>query len=542
MQASLFATIGTWVAAAEPACFSQREVANLVPKIREPIHVVRRPSTGHVGVAIGGTSAYGPAGNGKNSLELLASLPALYPEWLGDRSFLEAHAVRFPYVAGEMANGIATPGMAIAMARAGMLGFLGTAGLSLERVTRAVDEVGSTLGKNSGAWGANLIHTPYDPDHEAQVVDLYLTRGVRHMSASAYMKLSPSVVRYACTGLRRDTSGRIKRTNHVLAKISQTEVARHFLAPAPAEMLNTLVRERKLTEDEARLAQELPVAEDITVEADSGGHTDNRPLTALFPAIQSLRDQMVARHRYTRPVRLGAAGGLGTPSALAAAFNLGAAYVLTGSINQSAVEAGLSDAGKALLTKADMTDVAMAPAADMFEMGVKVQVLKRGTLFAPRATWLYELYQRFDSLEALPRDVKERLEKQVFRATLDEIWNETERFWNERNPHEVIRAMQDPKHKMALIFRWYLGKSSDWSIRGDTSRVSDYQIWCGPAMGAFNAWVAHSFLEHLANRSVVQIALNLMEGAAVVARAQQLRSYGVPVPAEAFDFRPRPLR
>ncbi len=26
----------------------------------------------------------------------------------------------------------------------------------------------------------------------------------------------------------------------------------------------------------------------------------------------------------------------------------------------------------------------MAPAADMFEMGVKVQVLKRGTLFAMR--------------------------------------------------------------------------------------------------------------------------------------------------------------
>jgi hypothetical protein len=40
----------------------------------------------------------------------------------------------------------------------------------------------------------------------------------------------------------------------------------------------------------------------------------------------------------------------------------------------------------------------------------------------------------------------------------------------------------------------------------------------------------------------VSITLNLLEGAAVVTRAHQLRTYGAPVPAAAFDFRPRPLR
>ena len=72
-------------------------------------------------------------------------------------------------------------------------------------------------------------------------------------------------------------------------------------------------------------------------------------------------------------------------------------------------------------------------------------------------------------------------------------------------------------------------------------RRLDYQLWCGPAMGAFNAWVRGSFLAPVANRTVVQIALNLLEGAAVVTRAQQLRSYGLPVPGTVFDFRPRPL-
>ena len=66
---------------------------------------------------------------------------------------------------------------------------------------------------------------------------------------------------------------------------------------------------------------------------------------------------------------------------MAAAFALGAAYVLTGSVNQLAVESGLSDDASAMLAQADLADVMMAPAADMFELGVKVQVLRRGTMF-----------------------------------------------------------------------------------------------------------------------------------------------------------------
>jgi hypothetical protein len=94
---------------------------------------------------------------------------------------------------------------------------------------------------------------------------------------------------------------------------------------------------------------------------------------------------------------------------------------------------------------------------------------------------------------------------------------------------------------MALVLRSYLGQASAWAIRGTAERRVDFQIWCGPAMGAFNAWVEGSFLEALEHRSTVQIAYNLLEGAAVISRAQQLRTHGLPVPAAAFDFRPRPL-
>ena len=92
-----------------------------------------------------------------------------------------------------------------------------------------------------------------------------------------------------------------------------------------------------------------------------------------------------------------------------------------------------------------------------------------------------------------------------------------------------------------LVFRWYLGLSSRWAIDGQSDRVMDYQIWCGPAMGAFNTWVEGSFLERPEARQVVQIAKNVLEGAARITRAHQLRTYGLAVPESAFLYEPRPL-
>lgn len=50
---------------------------------------------------------------------------------LGDAGFRRAHGLRYAYVAGAMANGIASVELVEAMARGGMLGFFGAAGLSL---------------------------------------------------------------------------------------------------------------------------------------------------------------------------------------------------------------------------------------------------------------------------------------------------------------------------------------------------------------------------------------------------------------------------
>ncbi len=531
---------GVWAKGSAGPAFDPTALLEAAARVREPAHVVRAHDRGRVGVAYGGRVMPSGYTNGGGTFPHLGSLPALYPEWLGDRSFCEAHGVRFPYVTGAMANGIATTRLVIDIGRAGMLGFFGAAGLSLARVEKAVDELIATLG-DVYTWGANLIHSPNEPDLENAVADLYIRRGVRRVEAAAFMALTPAIVRYAYSGLTVDAHGSIHRARHVFAKVSRAEVARRFLAPAPREMLDALVQKGLLSAQEASLGARLPVAEDITVEADSGGHTDNQALSAVLPTILRLRDDMASTYGYARPIRVGAAGGLATPTAVAAAFQLGAAFVQTGSVNQASVQSGLDASGRKLLAQAGVADVVMAPAADMFEMGVKVQVLKRGTMFGPRAQRLYDAYQAYPSLEAMPAPVREKLEKEVLGERCETIWEGTRAFFAERDPREVERAERDPKHRMALVFRWYLGLSSKWAIAGEPSRKMDYQIWCGPAMGAFNDWVRGSFLEPPEARDAVQIALNLLEGAAVATRAHQLRCYGVPLPAAAFQFTPRPL-
>lgn len=509
-------------------------VAAAVRAFRTTAYVVQEAESAAITVTL---DAPGP----DLGIEVIGVLPPLYPEWLGGRTFSEAHGTRFAYVVGEMARGIASAQLVVAAARAGGIGFFGSGGLPLAKVESAIDTITRDLGTDL-PWGINLIHSPNEPALEESLVELYLRRGVRRVCASAFMALQPSILHYAFSGLQRDADGQIARANHVFAKISRPEVARPFLSPAPRELLQALVAEGKLTSSEAELAANLPVAEDITVEADSGGHTDNRPLVSLLPMIQALAVDVAREFNYAEVPRVGAAGGIGTPAAMAAAFAMGAAYVVTGSINQSAVEAGISSEAKELLTEAGLADCTMAPSADMFELGVKVQVLRQGTFFPQRAARLYELYQRHASLEEIPAPERDRLERDIFREPLAAVWAQCVSFFQVRDPAELERAERDAKHRMALVFRYYLGRSSHWPIAGDPTRRQDYQIWCGPAMGSFNAWVANSFLAPAPQRTIEQIALNLLEGAAAITRASQLRSWGVPVPPTAFEFKPRPLQ
>jgi trans-AT polyketide synthase, acyltransferase and oxidoreductase domains len=512
-----------------PVGFDSAGIYAAIDRLDQAAYVLRGQS-GRLGVATGGeVGAFGEYG-------VLAAAAPVPPERLGAASFQAAHGVRYAYMSGAMANGIASEELVVALARAGYLASFGAAGLLPERIEKALDRFAVEI--PGLPYAANLIHSPSEERLERSGVDLFLAKGVRTVEASAFMDLTANIVRYRVAGLSRGADGRVVAANKVIAKVSRPEVAERFIRPAPEAILGKLLAAGEITPAQAELARLVPVADDITVEADSGGHTDRRPLPALLPVILRQRDQLVREYGYASTVRVGAAGGIGTPDTAAAAFFAGADYIVTGSVNQSCVEAGTSTEAKELLAQAGIADCDMAPAADMFEMGVELQVLRRGTLFPMRAKQLYELYRTCDGIDAIPAQARERIEKQLFRRPLEQVWAETVDYFQRRDPAQIARAADNPKRKMALIFRWYLGMSSRWAKVGEGDRVPDYQIWCGPAMGSFNAWVHGTYLAAPGNRSVVDVASHLMRGAAFHQRVAALRAAGIQVP---LSYQPAPV-
>lgn len=526
-----------WQGHLKHVTFDEMEIKARLLTLDQPCHVLKTHN--QIGVAHEG-DLYPPDHDSSGGIASLMVLPPLPPQQLGDRTFLTFHGVKYAYIAGAMAGGIASADLVIALGKAGILGSFGSAGLTPERIETAINQIQQSLPQ--GPYAFNLIHSPSEAALERQAVDLYLKYNVRTVEASAFLDLTPYIVYYRVAGLHLTSTGRIEINNKIIAKISRPEVAKKFLQPAPVKILKQLIEQRLITESQADLATSIPMADDITVEADSGGHTDNRSLVCLLPSILALRDEIQQQYSYDKQVRIGAAGGIGTPQAVLAALMMGASYVMTGSINQSCVEAGTSAHTKRLLAEAGMADVIMAPSADMFEMGVKVQLLKRGTLFPMRAQKLYGLYRKHHSIEEIPPEETQKLEEQIFGRSLESVWQDTIAYFSERDPEQITKTVSNPKRKMALIFRWYLGLSSRWSSSGEPNREMDYQIWCGPAMGAFNDWVRGSYLAEPQARGVVDVAHQLMFGAAYLYRLQSLKLQGLQVPASYDYYHPIPLK
>ncbi|MGD9367806.1 MAG: PfaD family polyunsaturated fatty acid/polyketide biosynthesis protein [Desulfobacteraceae bacterium] len=518
---------------------ADKAIESALDFVARPLYVVEHQD--HLAVCHDGGMIWGrhPGKGHPGGCPLRGFVPPLHPTSLGNSSFKRQLELSYAYIVGAMANGITSVEMVVAAGQAGMVGFFGAGGLSVDQIESAIHRL-EPYG-NRFPVGFNLIHSPSDMALEMKTARLYIDRNIRLVSASAYLGLTLPLVYYRVKGIHQVSDGRIVCPNHVIAKVSREEVARKFFAPPPQSILAQLVQDGLITDKEAQLARHIPMAQDMTAEADSGGHTDNRPALSLLPTFLALRDRAAAEYQFSFPLRVGLGGGIATPDAAAAAFAMGAAYVLTGSINQAAVEADTSDSVREMLVQAQQADVIMAPAADMFELGAKVQVLKRGTMFAMRAAKLYDLYRSHSRYEEIPHNLRKMIEKDLLRTSFGDAWNQTCRYFETRDPSQIERANSDPKHKMALVFRSYLGQASLWAKRGVPDRQIDYQIWCGPAMGAFNAWAKGSVLEDRNQRRTDVLALNIMYGAARRLRCQWLYSQGVELPAAALSSRPLSL-
>jgi len=522
-----------WDGDPDSIVFDEAEIRDYLMDLNQPIWIIKTQNG--IGFSQQGNFKSEP----KGPFEIAARTNPISIKQFGDSSFCEDYNIKAAYYAGGMANAISSEEMVIALGKSGFIGSFGAAGLSPARLESAIQKIQSAL--SSGPYIFNFIHNPFEPSLEQRTIDLYLKYGIHVIEAAAFINLSPSIVTYRAIGLSLSSTGEINIKNRIIAKVSRKEVASKFLQPAPEKILQKLITNGHITEQQAVLARQVPIADDITVEADSGGHTDNRPLVSLLPSMIALRDQLQNQYKFRSPVRIGAGGGISTPESALAAYMMGAAYVVTGSINQACTESGACEHTRKLLAQADMADVIMTPSADMFEMGVRVQVLKKGTLFPMRAQKLYDLYSNYNSIEEIPIEDRKKIEKNILQLPLEVVWQKTVEFFNQRDPQQIIKAENNPKRKMALIFRWYLGLSSRWSRDAVKGREMDYQIWCGPSIGAFNEWTKNTYLEEYQNRHVTDVAQQILNGCAYRYRVQALKLQGLKLPSHLEAYIPEPL-
>jgi trans-AT polyketide synthase/acyltransferase/oxidoreductase domain-containing protein len=442
---------------------------------------------------------------------------------LGSKGFRAAYGLKYAYLAGAMYRGIASKELVVRMAKANLLAYLGTAGLPLSQIESSIRFIQQEL-RGTGAYGMNLLADLENPQMETETVALYLRHGVRHIEAAAYMQMTSALVWFRLKGLRANANGRVVCDHHILGKVSRPEVAALFMSPAPESIVQQLLGEGKVSAEQAEWAKHVPMCAAICVEADSGGHTDMGIPTVIFPPLLQLRNQMARRFAEEFPIYMGLAGGIGSPEAAAAAFVMGADFVLTGSINQCTVEGGTSDAVKNLLQEINVQDTDYAPAGDMFELGAKVQVLKRGVFFPARANKLYALYQQYGSLAEIPESVQKQLQERYFKRTFEQIWSDIKIYLTRTGRHQEIQNTEvRPKQKMARIFKWYFAHTTHLALSGDEENRVDFQVHTGPALGAFNQWLKGTDLESWRARHVDDIAERLMSATANLLQQAYLR-------------------
>ncbi|MBT4743461.1 MAG: PfaD family polyunsaturated fatty acid/polyketide biosynthesis protein [Rhodospirillaceae bacterium] len=434
-------------------------------------------------------------------------------ESLGSADFKRRHGLRHAYVAGSMVRGISSVEMVINMARAGFLGYFGTGALHDDAIEEALLAIKAGV-SDGQSWGMNLLNNATNPQAEMDTVNLFLRHNVTRVEASAYMQITPALVVYRAKGLRPRQGGGVDVENLLLAKLSRPEIATIFMEPAPEKIVKNLLDEDLISQLEAELLCQVPMADDICVEADSGGHTDMGVMATLLPTICRLRDELSNQHGYDMPICVGGAGGIGTPEAAATAYILGADFILTGSINQCTVESGTSDAVKDILQQINIQDTDYCPSGSLFELGAKTQVVKKGVFFPARAKKLYDLWKNHNSLDEIDPKTRIQIEEKYFKRSFEDVWDETFTYYKKAAPEEAEKAAANPKQKMAMIFRWYFVHTMRLAMDGTAGRKIDYQIHCGPALGAFNQWVKGTELDDWRNRRVAEIGLRLLEDTA----------------------------
>ncbi|MCG8569829.1 MAG: hypothetical protein MJB14_06790 [Spirochaetes bacterium] len=304
-------------------------------------------------------------------------------------------------------------------------------------------------------------------------------------------------------------------THKILLKTSRMEVVKNFLHGPVERDIKKLLSKGDITQQEAQLLTQVPFVDDICLEMGFDGFSQGCSSLNLFSTFKQKVVKADNKNFSSKRIRLGIGGGIGTPETAAAAFLVGADFILTGTINQCSVEAGTSHEVKDILENVSIHDLCYVPKDLLFETGAKISVVKKGSLFPVRANHLYDLYKKNSSLDDLDRETREKLETSYFQQSIDQILNEIKNNSLIEKPGRTEKFAYLPKYEMSLVFKSYFQDAQKKAIAGNREYKSDYQIYCSPIMGAFNAWVKGTQLEKWKKRNVRLIAEKIMDDAAV---------------------------
>lgn len=424
---------------------------------------------------------------------------------IGSSEFCDDYSIRYPCIIGGMQSGISSAKMLIRLGKAGLLGFLGTYNLSLERITTELNTIKESLRSNE-PFGMNIVHQYNQPERDRDLIELAIKHDVRVLELSNFLQISEELVRYRFSGATSQ-GNKDRFINKVIVKVDQYEVASLFMSPVPKAIVEKLRREQKLTIGEAEIAQRNPLCDDICLVGGAAWRSDGDASFSIWSSVKAKRDELTALHGYKRDIRIGLSGGFGSPQTISTAFFFGADFVVTGSINQCTVEAETSELAKDMLQASGVKDFGYAPFHDLFEMGERAQVLKRGVFFPHRANKLYQYYAQYDSPADIDPKVLEEIEGRYFRQSLGEIFSGNRGDVKDAN---AIGTKQQGKADLAFLFKSYLKKSLESALTGSPQEKVNFQIFSSPAMGAFNEYVKGSSLENWRNRHVDEITILLM--------------------------------
>ena len=139
MSTSTQNLLGAWSSTGGTLALDAAAASEALHDIATPLMIVN--TTQGLALGRGGLGQIGASPSNSHPYPLVGIVPQSSTEQLGDESFRADHGLRYAYVSGAMAAGIGSEAIVEDMAKHGMLGFFGAAGLSLSRVEAAIDQL-----------------------------------------------------------------------------------------------------------------------------------------------------------------------------------------------------------------------------------------------------------------------------------------------------------------------------------------------------------------------------------------------------------------